>query len=78
MEEEGSTCIGGGDGSMLLMGSVIFSSLCLLIWKERSITIDIWGYVLIVIDTGCAMTPLPFSLIDTLIDMVYEVLRLPF
>lgn len=78
MEEEGSTCISGGDGSMLLMGSVIFSSLCLLIWKERSITIDIWGYVLIVIDTGCAMTPLPFSLIDTLIDMVYEVLRLPF
>lgn len=77
MEEEGNTCI-GGDGSMLLMGSVIFSSLCLLIWKERSITIDIWGYVLIVIDTGCAMTPLPFSLIDTLIDMVYEVLRLPF
>lgn len=63
---------------MLLMGSVIFSSLCLLIWKERSITIDIWGYVLIVIDTGCAMTPLPFSLIDTLIDMVYEILRLPF
>lgn len=64
---------------MLLMGSVIFNSLCLLIWKERSITIDIWGYVLIVIDTGCAMTPLPFSLIDTLIDiMVYEVLRLPF
>lgn len=63
---------------MLLMGSVIFSSLCLLIWKERSTTIDIWEYVLIVIDTGCAMTLLPFSLIDMLIDMVYEVLRLPF
>lgn len=45
---------------------------------ERALHYDIWGYVLIVIDTGCAMTPLPFSLIDTLIDMVYEILRLPF